>query len=687
MVSHGPAGASLGALGLTFGVGLLLVLMVGPPAFVAPHGGAHIGALDRTIGPSSASLPSTHSRAAIATDLPDWINVTTPSAATPPPIGLGAAMAYDPLVGAYVYFGGCTTSACPTNQTWLYSGGHWQNVTTPRDSPPIRTDASMDFDANAGGVLLFGGVGTLGPLNDTWVWSAHGWTNETALSGVAPMARNGASLAFDPANDTNGTVLFGGYGATSALLNDTWLWQPGSGWVQLNPTLAPPPRELAQMAYDANLGGLVLFSGDQLCASGTCSTPDTWEWYGGSWWTVLGASSPPGRIGALFTADSSLGIVLLFGGYNVSTASYRSDTWEFGSTGWQSYAPAHHPSARIFPGAAPEAGAGAPLLYSGTNDYGVGPGTADTWVFEAPPTASVSPSANAEANAPVTFSITVTGGSAPYQSAVTFGDGTNGSIPSSGASGSLLHTYLVSGSYPVGVRVTDSMGATTGVNTSVSVLAGPSVRAVATPTGTDVGRPIQFTEVTLLRGVVPDQYFWNWEDGSSSSSANASHAFTSAGSHTVQLQLTDAAGGSSSSTVSVTINPLPATGIQWSPGAPKTGAPTVLSANRTGGTAPFSYAWLLGDGTSSNAPGPSHFYSHAGTYTVQLWLNDSAGASVHQSQSITVAAGPSPSSPTTNSTSAPPVPIWFWPGIGALIVVAAVGSFLLLRRARKPAGA
>jgi PKD repeat protein len=626
---------------------------------------------------SSGILPADASPRLAA---PDWINLTLPGTTTPPPAGFGSSLAYDPVEQAYVYFGGGSSSSVVGNQTWVFSQGHWLNETNPHDAPPARTQAAMDFDANAGAVLLFGGQGATQFFDDTWSWSAGIWTNLSALSAATPPARSEAMLAFDPASDTNATVLFGGYADGIGVVNDTWTWQPGSGWTQLAPTVSPAARELGAMGYDSALEGLVLFSGNVYCTLPGCSGADTWEWYSGTWWNVGLSPSPPGRFGAFLTGDPAIGGMLLFGGYNSTNSSYLSDTWSFTSAGWTALAPAAHPSARFLPSGAPESPGGAPLLFSGTNDYGVSLGFTDTWTYEVAPTVTVT-SAASEVAAPAAVSVRISGGTAPYSVSVQFGDGANGSAETDNGTASLLHTYPDAGTYPLTAHITDALGARASSNSSITVAAGPKAQISVSPAGADVGHPIKFTEVTLARGVVPDQYFWNWLDGTRSMGASVNHTYTVPGTYRVSLNITDADGGWSLSYLDVQVAAAPSVQVTWNPSAAISGSPEILSANLSGGTAPFSYSWSLGDGSWSTDPAPAHTYANSGTYTVQVWVNDSGGGATHGSATVTVATGPgTPGSTGSGSSSTAPIPLYFWAGLGVLAVVAVAGSALLLRK-------
>jgi len=57
--------------------------------------------------------------------------------------------------------------------------------------------------------------------------------------------------------------------------------------------------------------------------------------------------------------------------------------------------------------------------------------------------------------------------------------------------------------------------------------------------------------------------------------------------------------------------------------------------NNSGGSI-VSYTWAFGDGSTSTAEHPTHTYATAGTYTVKLTVEDSAGLSASQSENVVV---------------------------------------------------
>jgi hypothetical protein len=84
-----------------------------------------------------------------------------------------------------------------------------------------------------------------------------------------PPARACAGLAADPAT----TTLFGGVGAGSVLLGDTWS-RAGGAWSQALPAASPTARRCPALAFDAARGQILLFGG----AGATANLGDTWSY-------------------------------------------------------------------------------------------------------------------------------------------------------------------------------------------------------------------------------------------------------------------------------------------------------------------------------------------------------------------------------------------------------------------------
>ncbi|MBO9607326.1 MAG: hypothetical protein J7639_15295, partial [Paenibacillaceae bacterium] len=191
-----------------------------------------------------------------------------PTIHIPPPAREKAAMAYDETAKKVVMFGGMG-SVGPLEDTWIWDGavktwtemveGDQHDPITPH--PSARSAAVAAYDPNSSKVLLFGGFNAAGaPLGDTWLWDglAQTWESLGDMAG-GPSARGGAQLAYDGEQ----LVLFGGYGVSDASpFGDTWLWN-GTSWTNATPANAsdsPPPTFFGGMAFDGQ--SVVLYGGN-----------------------------------------------------------------------------------------------------------------------------------------------------------------------------------------------------------------------------------------------------------------------------------------------------------------------------------------------------------------------------------------------------------------------------------------
>ena len=240
----------------------------------------------------------------------------------------GAAMAYDAADGYVVLFGGFNGSSA-LGDTWIFKGGQWSQL-SPTTSPSPRQYAAMTYDSTDGYVVLFGGDDPISNTydQDTWIFEAGQWTQLTPSA--SPSARGAAGLADDPAD--GGVVLFGGSSDFQVVagLSDTWIFAAGQ-WSELSPPSAPVDRDDFSFSYDAATKSDVLFGG--WSPSEGSQVDDTWQFSAGIWTQVSSSASPVTRAGAAVAYDASVGGVLLFGGSTGGfgiTPIYQSDTWVFG---------------------------------------------------------------------------------------------------------------------------------------------------------------------------------------------------------------------------------------------------------------------------------------------------------------------------------------------------------------------
>ncbi|MBN1275003.1 PKD domain-containing protein, partial [Candidatus Woesearchaeota archaeon] len=191
--------------------------------------------------------------------------------------------------------------------------------------------------------------------------------------------------------------------------------------------------------------------------------------------------------------------------------------------------------------------------------------------------------------------------------------------------------YYDPGTYTITVTGKDCVSTDT-TDLTLIVEAAPKPPAASftwTPTSPTTGQQVQFTDQSSDSDGSVVSYYWSFGDGSSSSSKNPAHTYTSPGAYTVRLTVTDDDGltDTEQKTIMVTKPDTPITGINV--GASPTSGYAPLSVSFTctaiGGDAPISYAWSFGDGAQSWTQHPTHVYQSPGTYTATCTATDDDG--------------------------------------------------------------
>lgn len=336
-----------------------------------------VASLSRGGGPAAGTPWACTSRGTSGTCAASASPPSAPSW-SPLPVSPGGhddvALAYDPVDGYVVLFGGAISLSAPTGfaaDTWTYAKGLWTEI-HPATAPSPRGFPGFAYDAKDHYMLLYGGANTTNIYSDTWSFAGGKWTKLAVNGSPGPLV--GVGMCYD-ANDSY-VLMFGGYNTTGSTSRASWSYV-GGNWTRLpagikNP--APAARSFAQMAYDVRDGWVVLFGGAQPYPKPYLN--DTWVFSGGGWRHLLPSSFPPGREAAGFAYDPSSGKLILFGGSDQN--AFRSDSWAFSGGSWARLGPAFHPSARGSFGTADGAPGSPLLLFGGYVFAGL---LNDTWTF------------------------------------------------------------------------------------------------------------------------------------------------------------------------------------------------------------------------------------------------------------------------------------------------------------------
>jgi PKD repeat protein len=210
-----------------------------------------------------------------------------------------------------------------------------------------------------------------------------------------------------------------------------------------------------------------------------------------------------------------------------------------------------------------------------------------------------------------------------------FDDGSTDSAPSP------AHTYTRAGSFAV--RLTVSNLAHQSSSTSLTVRVTPELIADlrAEPSSGPAPLVVRFID-TSAGG--PTSWNWTFGNGSASTARDPSHTYSSTGSFTATLSVSNKTGQSisASSTIFVT-NAAPTKVVAHFSANPTSGHAPLTVQFTDQSTGPVSaWNWNFGDGSTDAAQNPSHTYDRAGGFTARLTVTGSSGKSSSATRTIVV---------------------------------------------------
>lgn len=292
------------------------------------------------------------------------------------------AMVFDERRGRVVLVGGFDGTYL--SDVWEWDGTSWAERTfATRPGPRSGHGLAWDGDRQRV-VMIFGATGPTSYTSEVWEWDGVDWLPRPALDwpGFAPLRpsavfdtarhrltvvstlelfawngaawhsfkpsyRPGASVTFD--SNRGVVVLFGGQllGAQNEFAGETWEWD-GTRWLKRTPTLTPPGRYGAGLAFDADRNRVVLFGGsNKLSQPGGLvgiDYDDTWEWDGTSWTQVTTATRPPAGVSPRLTFVPTLHRTVLLP-TQPGRWTYDGASWQQDSTTVQPVGPAYFDAA------------------------------------------------------------------------------------------------------------------------------------------------------------------------------------------------------------------------------------------------------------------------------------------------------------------------------------------------------
>ncbi|WP_196297306.1 PKD domain-containing protein [Methanosarcina barkeri] len=227
------------------------------------------------------------------------------------------------------------------------------------------------------------------------------------------------------------------------------------------------------------------------------------------------------------------------------------------------------------------------------------------------------------------FSVTPTSGKTPLN--VKFTDASTGSPTSwfwNFGDGSKsyrqnpIHKYSKAGIYTVNLTVKNAKGRNTVTKTDyIKVITKPVANFSATPTSGKT--PLKVTFADTSTGI-PDKWIWDFGDGSKTFHQNPTHKYSKAGIYTVNLTVKNAKGRNTvTKTEYIKVITKPVANFTSSVTSGK--APLKVTFTDTSTGIPDKWIWDFGDGSKSYLQNPTHKYSKAGTYAVNLTVKNAKG--------------------------------------------------------------
>lgn len=271
------------------------------------------------------------------------------------------SLSYDSESEVLVMFGGWDTAR--DDETWEYDvATHiWTGPFLPALRPSPRSDHRTTYDNITDRVILFGGSDG-SARDDVWEYDANNHTWEGPfMPALRPESRRHHGIAFDTVNGRS--VVYGGWNTSD--LNDTWEYDSLTHtWAgPFTPSPSPGVRWLHSMAFDASVGKVIMFGGQDF----TTKMDDTWH-YDAATHTWDGAylptPKPSARSSPTLAYDSLRGKTLLMGGYD---GHYLDDVWEYDGNGsWAGpFTEALSPTARVYHSMAYDSRRGHAVIYGG----------------------------------------------------------------------------------------------------------------------------------------------------------------------------------------------------------------------------------------------------------------------------------------------------------------------------------
>ncbi|MCI4323519.1 MAG: PKD domain-containing protein [Thermoplasmata archaeon] len=235
----------------------------------------------------------------------------------------------------------------------------------------------------------------------------------------------------------------------------------------------------------------------------------------------------------------------------------------------------------------------------------------------------------ADADELVNLTAVPLGGTPPVAFAWRLGDGTR----VTGAN--VSHAFASPGSYDNEVWANDTDHQSVFGWRNVTVNPALNFTVQSSLSRAETGETVNFSANTS-GGTGPLGIAWQFGDGFSGGGSDASHIYGTPGNFTPQVWINDSAGVSKRASLSLQVLPGVSANIRTTGSESDVGIPIQFQGSSLGGESPINYSWSFGDGSRAVGSEVDYSFPRAGTFTVDLWTNDSMQRSSLATELFTV---------------------------------------------------
>lgn len=230
-----------------------------------------------------------------------------------------------------------------------------------------------------------------------------------------------------------------------------------------------------------------------------------------------------------------------------------------------------------------------------------------------------------------------------------FGDGNGSQLQAP------VHSYASGGSWPVTLSVTSILNGCSGTATqTVTVSTTPVAAFSVDPAVGCMPLLVAFTS----QSINSDFAQWSFGDGNTSGLTDPFHTYAQPGTYNVTLVAEHMSGCTDTASSTVVVHPLPIAAFTLEPEQSCYSPVAVQAINASQGA--VSYAWDLGNGSSSALNQPSVVFNDPSTYTVQLVAFNQYGCTDTATVDFTVHPTPVASFTVEPSPACATYPVYFF---------------------------